>query len=102
MEIERMIAPLSRNLGPPRWIIDDTSKIEEARVYVAHTHSPRFFAEILPPDDEDLNVGFIGMQLSNGEWLSYIQWIDEPCVNVVEMIQSLEEALAHHWTIRDG
>ena len=75
--------------------------MQDARVYVAHTQYPRFFAEILPPDDEELNIFSPRSQLPNGDWFSYIYWIDIPIINLEEMIQSLEQALDHHWVIRD-
>lgn len=44
-----MIAPYHRRSPIPRWIIDDTTRLAEARVYLALTQYPRFFAELLPP-----------------------------------------------------
>ena len=97
-----MIAPLANNPGPPRWIIDDTANLYDARLYVVHTQYPRIFGEILPPDDEDLDIVSPRIHLSNGDWLCYIHWIDPPSGSVEGMVRSLEEAIEFHWAIRDA
>lgn len=37
----------------PRWLIDDTSGIADARVFVAHMRTPRFVGELLPDAEAD-------------------------------------------------
>jgi len=81
----------------PEWLIDDTSGISEARVYVAHTREPRFYAELVPEDEADPDGIYIE---ATGELLCQVRWIDAPVFDADAIGRSLAEALAHHWAVR--
>ncbi len=82
----------------PEWLIDDTTDITDARVYVAHTREPRFFGELVPEDEADPD----GITLSAiGEVICQIHWIDQPVFDAEALCRSLQDALNHHWAVRE-
>ena len=68
----------------PRWLIHD----EENRTFIAHTHEPRFFAELV---DEAGIKSFVISLGEEGDLLC--EWIDEPIFDEQELIQSCIEAI---------
>ena len=88
------------DLSIPRFLIDDTAEIGDARVFVCHTRKPRFFAEIVPEEDATrAGIEFSG--LPKGEVATRIHWIDDPVFDADEMIEALSDALDSHWAIRE-
>jgi len=82
----------------PRFLIDDTSDITNARVFVVHTQEPRFIGELMPGDESE--VTGITFSCSSGEVLCRIVWIDDPEFDGQELTSSLNEAVNKHWSIR--
>lgn len=85
----------------PRWLIDDTTGIADARIYVVHTQAPRFIGELLPDDEAALSGITFGCP--GGQTLCLIEWIDPPQgFDYTEMSLSLSQAINHHDNIRDN
>lgn len=82
----------------PRWLIDDTSGIGDARVFVTHLREPRFVGELLPDDEADPHGITLAAPL--GQTLCHIIWFDEPRFDVNELCESLAAALRHHDAVR--
>lgn len=92
-----MVLGLDHSL--PRWLIDDTADVENARVFAMHTQTPRLIGEILPEDEAELD----GVELSGlpGQVvLSRIIWFDDPIFDADDMCGSLGEAILKHEAIR--
>lgn len=89
----------------PRFLIDDTSDLGEARLFITHTQRPRFIGELFI-DDADGNseapIGGVTIGISATEALANIEWIDDPAFDVEELAPALRAALDAHWSIRDG
>lgn len=83
----------------PRWLIDETADLSQARVFVVHTQTPRFFGELFPADETPLAGSIIAAP--HGESVAAIQWIDEPIFDADELCRSLAAAIHHHYAIRD-
>lgn len=87
--------------GPqrPRWLIDDTSAITEARVHVAHTARPRFFGELLPRAEV---AGGVAIDAPQGQAVVITEWIDEPAGDAdwSAIEASLARAIEHHAAVR--
>ena len=84
----------------PRWLIDDTADIGNARVFAIHTQEPRLMGELLPKDEAELS----GVELSGlpyGEVLTRIVWIDEPVFDADDLCRSLAEAIRRHAAVRN-
>ncbi len=61
----------------PEWLIDDTSDMAHGRVFVVHTHCPRFAGELVPDDGltpDDLG-GYL-IAIPSGQNLCRIDWYD--------------------------
>jgi len=84
----------------PRWLIDDTADITNARVFIFHTQEPRFIGEVLPDDEPGALLGGITISAGHGESLCRIIWIDDPVFDAEELCRSLREALEEHFAIR--
>ena len=85
----------------PRWLIDDTSDITNARIFCVHTHEPRLIGELLPEDE----AGLDGIQIAgfpNCQVLTRILWYDEPVFDANDLCESLREAIENHESIRYG
>ena len=82
----------------PRWLIDDTAGISDARVFVAHLATPRFVGELLPEDEAPIDG--ITLTAPNGQTLCRIEWTDDPVFDADELCRSLADALAHHEAVR--
>lgn len=86
----------------PEWLIDDTAKIGDARLFITHTMFPRFIAELFE-DSEDEGIPIDGVTLSLGEFtLANIDWIDAPSFDADSLIMSLRETILRHGMIRGG
>jgi hypothetical protein len=84
----------------PRWLIDDTADISNARVFAVHTQEPRLIGELLPEDEGGLDA----IQLSGlpyGEILTRIVWFDDPVFEADDLCRSLAEAIERHAAVRD-
>lgn len=87
----------------PRFLIDDTAEIGDARIFVTHTQRPRFVGELFIEDEDDgLNAPISGVTLSvsDTEVLAAIDWFDDPVFDPGELVTALREAMEHHWSIR--
>jgi hypothetical protein len=85
----------------PRWLIDDTADVSNARIFAAHTQEPRLIGELLPEDEAELN----GIELSAlpfGLILTRIVWIDDPEFDADDLCRSLCEAIMQHQVLRGG
>jgi len=83
----------------PRWLIDDTADITNARVFVVHTQTPQFIGELLPEEEASLE----GIELSGlplGQVLTRISWSNDPVFDAQELCASLCEAILHHDAVR--
>lgn len=83
----------------PRWLIDDTADIGQARVFVVHTARPRFVGELFPGDETPL--AGVTIAAPHGESVGAIHWIDEPIFDADELCRSLAAAIINHYAIRD-
>jgi len=84
----------------PRWLIDDTADVSNARIFALHTHEPRLIGELLPEEE----AGLDGIQLSGlpyGEVLTRILWFDDPVFDADDLCRSLAEAIEHHAAVRE-
>ena len=84
----------------PRWLIDDTADISNARLFAIHTQDPRLIGELLPEDE----AGLDGIQVAGlpyGEVLTRIVWLDDPIFEADDLCRSLAEAINHHAAIRN-
>jgi len=84
----------------PRWLIDDSAGITNARVFAIHTQEPRLIGELLP----EREAGLEGIQLTGlpyGEVLARIVWIDDPVFDADDLCRSLARAIEHHATVRN-
>lgn len=70
----------------PRWLIHD----EADRTFIAHTQSPRFFAELV--DEVSIEPFVISLGVKGD--LVIIEWIDAPVFDSAELIPSLIAVLA--------
>lgn len=82
----------------PRWLIDDTTGVADARVFVAHMAVPRFVGELLPEEEAPLDGVTIAAPL--GQVLCRIEWFDPPEFDANELAQSLSRAIDHWDQIR--
>jgi hypothetical protein len=83
----------------PRFLIDDTTDIGEARVFVTHTQKPRFIGEIMPEEEGEI-AGVTLSGLSGEEVVCRILWLDPPKFDPNELMPALRAALERHWAIR--
>lgn len=84
----------------PRWLIDDTADVTNARVFAIHTQEPRLIGELLPEEE----AGLEGIQLSGlpyGEVLTGIVWMDDPVFDPNDLCGSLRQAIEHHAAVRE-
>jgi len=91
----------------PRFLIDDTAELGDARVFVTHTDRPRFVGELFIEDengntDAPLLNGGVTLSVSATEVLAAIDWIDDPIFDPNELIPALRGALETHWLIRES
>jgi len=84
----------------PRWLIDDTSGITDARVFVAHMMPPRFVGELMPDDEAD--IAGVTLAAPLGQTVCRITWFDDPVFDPEELIASLADAIHHHDAVRGG
>lgn len=84
----------------PRWLIDDTTGIADARVFVAHLNEPRFVGELLP--DEEAELGGVTIAAPLGQTLCRIKWFDPPRFDASELCESLAAALRRHDAVRSS
>ena len=83
----------------PVWLIDDTSGISDARVFIAHLAEPRFVGELMPDDEHDPSGLTIACPL--GQTLCRIVAMGPQPLTVTDgMIDSLHRAILHHDTVR--
>lgn len=90
----------------PRWLIDDTADLTNARMFAVHTRAPRLIGELVPEDESAIDgIQFGG--LPYGQILTRIVWIDQPdldveirLVNVEELCGSLAAAIEQHAAAR--
>lgn len=82
----------------PRWLIDDTTGISEARIFVAHLEHPRFAGELLPAEKADL--GGITVSAPGGQVLCKIHWFAPPVFDPEELAGSLAKAIDHYESVR--
>ena len=82
----------------PRWLVDDTAELGDARIFVAHLHRPRFVGELMPDDEAEIAGVTIAAPL--GQTLCRIDWIDDPVFDAEELCRSLAAAIEHHDSIR--
>lgn len=82
----------------PRWLIDDTAGIADARVFVVHLCEPRFVGELLPDDEAPPDGVTLAAPL--GQTPCRIKWLDPPRFDASELCGSLACALRHHDTAR--
>lgn len=83
----------------PRWLIDDTSDVGEARIFAVHTWKPRLIGELLP----EAEAGLEGLQLSGlpfDQVLTRILWLDPPIFDADDLCRSLAEAIDRHAAAR--
>lgn len=83
----------------PRWLIDDTADVTNARMFAVHTQEPRLLGELLPGDEAELE----GIELAGlpyGEILTRIVWIDDPVFDANDLCRSLREAIERHAAVR--
>lgn len=82
----------------PRWLIDDTSGISDARVFIAHTIKPCFVGEILPADEAP--VAGVTLAAPMNQVVCNIVWYDDPVFDSQEMLESMFKAILHHDSVR--
>lgn len=85
----------------PQFLIDDTSDITNARIFVVHTQTPRFIGELLPEEEAELDG--ITISVNPGDQvLCRINWIDRPRSDsqLSALIKSLREAIDRHDAVR--
>lgn len=82
----------------PRWLIDDTADITNARVFVFHTYTPRFLGELLP--DDEAPPGGATFSAPNGQTLCRVVWFDPPEFDGEDICRSLAAAIRHHEGVR--
>lgn len=82
-------------------MIDDTSGITDARVFVAHLAEPRFVGELMPDDEHDPSGLTIACPL--GQTLCRIATFGPQSLTITdELIESLHRAIVHHDAVRGG
>ncbi len=85
----------------PRWLIDDTAGIGDARIFVIHTQEPRFVAEHFPDGEADVS-NFV-ISVADGD-LVVLQWLGEPPdpreIDATELIKSFNAAMDLHAAVR--
>ncbi len=89
----------------PRFLIDDTADLGNARIFIAHTQDPRFIGELFIDDEEGESgapIEGVTLRISDTETLAAIDWIDDPVFDPEELIPALCEALAAHCAVREG
>ena len=86
--------------GFPRWLIDDTAGIGDARVFVAHMRTPRFVGELLP--DAEADPSGVTFAAPLGQTLCRIIWFDETRFDAAEICESLAAAIRRHDVVRGG
>lgn len=83
----------------PRWLIDDTSDLGNARIFCVHTQTPRLIGELVPEDEAHLE----GIQISglpDGQVLTRIRWMDNPVFDPEDLAGSLARAIDAHGSVR--
>lgn len=82
----------------PRWLIDDTVGLSDARIFIVHTQVPRFIGELLPEDE----AGIDGITLAApfGQVVCGIIWIDDPVFDADELLGSMAEAIRRQEAVR--
>lgn len=95
-EIERLAAasnPLAPPTDPPhdRFL---SAYGETGRLYLVHTQTPRFIAELFDCED-DIPIGGVSFCLADGESVCNISWIDPPPPepDLVRLRAEMEEAV---------
>ncbi|HUT58855.1 MAG TPA: hypothetical protein VNA25_13495 [Phycisphaerae bacterium] len=88
----------------PRWLIDDTADISNARIFCVHTQFPRMIGELLPEDEAELE-SFQISGLPCHQVLCRIAATDQASYDqIVEMAAdlagSLAEAIDRHEAVR--
>jgi len=91
----------------PDWLIDDTAKIGEARVFAVHTASPRLIGELVPDSEFGASefrddIAGITLEASPGWTLCRVQWIDPPAFDADALCRSLRAAIERHDAIRNN
>lgn len=86
-------------MGFPRWLIDDTAVVGDARVFIAHTVKPRFVGELLPVDEGPIDG--ITFSAPMGQVVCNIDWHDDPVFDSQELLRSMAKAIIHHFSVRD-
>lgn len=81
----------------PKWMIDDTAAISDARVFVAHLESPRFVGELMADDEADIDG--ITLAAPFGQTVCRVTWFDKPQIDDT-LLQSMAEAIKHHDAVR--
>lgn len=84
----------------PRWLIDDTTGITDARVFVAHMQRPRFIGELMPDDEADISG--ITLEAPFHQTVCRIEWFDDPVFDADELCRSMAEAIRHNDAVRGG
>lgn len=90
----------------PRFLIDDTAGISDARVLVTHTRMPRFVGELFTANEDGVfdapfMLGGLTISLSCTEVVAIFDWIDPPVFDPNELIPALRAALEAHWSVRE-
>lgn len=92
-----MTLGLTRSL--PRWLIDDTSDVSNARIFCMHTQSPMFIGELLPEEEAELS-GLEIVGLPAGQVLTHITFLHKPCPLPDDLARSLTQAIQQHDAVR--
>ncbi len=82
----------------PKWLIDDTSMVDDNaddRIFVAHTRTPHFYAELIPTEEEPGK-----WKLTNISWagITNQQAASNPALKqaLQKLLPSLLTAVNHH------
>ncbi len=96
----------NNNRQIPRFIIDDTAEPGDARVFIMHTISPRFVAELIPANESFIGVGTnVSFSLASGDSCCVLEFYDEPALSdaeASELCHAIDAVLSHHFAIRDS
>ena len=91
----------------PRWLIDDTSDICNARIFVVHTQEPRFVGELMPEaeaDAADVLDRVVISRMPGEQIVTRILWLDDPPFFdddfAADLAGSLAEAIHRHDAVR--
>lgn len=83
----------------PKFLIDDTAEISDARIFVMHTEHPRFIGELLP--SEEALLSGVTFSCIHNQTLCKVQFIDDPSDYDLQLISGpLNEAIKHHDSVR--